>query len=302
MVGSLAAAPPHGGLALDGLLVKKDFSYTLMAASHLHDATSLAVTSLLQRPCFRSLAPLPPLLRALRGLFSLLDALPPPPAAGATLPPVTDTAGAAGGSDAAFSAAAAPQLKGGVGPSSIAASSSSAADAAATASVEVEAPAAAEYLQAWCIAHVLTMVHDPLLQLIHLEWAAGPVADMVADAVTATLLQLQATSAPSAAPPPAPSPALPPAPPPAPPPVLVGGGGGGGGEVKQAITVKLEDSAALFPSSTTDAPSSTTDATSPSEAASAAVAAAAAAGPTPGEPSEDDGSHAFFTSSKKART
>jgi len=46
VVGSLAKAQPVGGLPLDGLLIKKDFSYTLMAASHLHDATSLAVRTL----------------------------------------------------------------------------------------------------------------------------------------------------------------------------------------------------------------------------------------------------------------
>ena len=287
MVGSLAKAQPVGGLPLDGLLIKKDFSYTLMAASHLHDATSLAVTTVMQRPRFRYLAPLPPLLRALRGLFPL-DVLPSPPAADAALPPSEDAAasgaaasaasGAASGSTSGSTSAAAPPPEDGAGSSS--------AVAAAASSAEVQAPAAAgdRDLQAWRIAHVLTMSHDPSLQLIQLEWTAGPVADMVADAVTATLLSL------SAAPPPLP----------APPHALVEGGGAAVAE--DTAGVKLEDGTAAPPS-----------------VAGSAAAAAAAVGPTPCErtvdeaeaassaglaegdaaPPEDDSSHAFFASSKK---
>ena len=299
VVGSLAAAQPIGGLPLDGLLIKKDFSYTLMAASHLHDATSLAVTTVMQRPRFRYLAPLPPLLRALRGLFPL-DVLPSPPAADAALPPSDDAAasGAAAsappGAAPASTSAAAPPPEDGAGSSSAvaaaaaaaSAAASSAAASAASSSAEVQAPAAAgdRDVQAWRIAHVLTMSHDPRLQLIQLEWTADPVADMVADAVTATLLSL------SAAPPP-----LPP-----PPPALVEGGGGG--EAEGTLTVKLEDGPAAPPS-----------------VAESAAAALAAVGPTPGDqtieeaeaassaelaegdaaPPEDDSSHAFFASSKK---
>ena len=175
VVGKLAATPSQGGLHLGGLLLKKEFTYTLSAASGLHDVTALACTAVVQRPRFRYEQPLLLLLDALRSLFTLQP-----------LPPLS--------SEHSWSwSQQLPALprQGSGGGSAVGAESESVDPVAAAAKVmATEATMASE--QRWRVGEAITLSFVKAERYLTLEWVASPVADLLADAVTATLLQLQA--------------------------------------------------------------------------------------------------------------
>ena len=141
VVGALAQAAPADGASLGGLLLKKDFTYTLMAADDLKHSTNLACAALAQRPSFHFAGDLAPLLKALRRLFPLRPA---------------------GGGDGG--------IDGGGG-------SGDGGDGSGL---------------RWLVHDEVTLVHEPEREQVALEWAGGPLSDLIADAVVATLLQQQA--------------------------------------------------------------------------------------------------------------
>lgn len=162
VVGALAQRPLEQGAPVSGLLVKKDFKYTLLAASDLPDATQLRATTLIQRPAFSYTGSLASLLAAVGAVFELV--------------PLPDLGGSeATGSDGASMSAASG-------------STSSASVTAAAASTKTEA---APSSSRWRIHDELTLTHEPTEGLVKLAWVAGPLADMLADAVAGVLLQLQ---------------------------------------------------------------------------------------------------------------
>ena len=111
VVGSLAAAPPEHGQPLSGLLLKKDFKYSLVAAADLADATPLSSCSVIQQPTFRYTGGLPELLEAVGALFAIapLPAAPAPETEGATATLLKqEAAAAAGGTDGGDGAVATP--------------------------------------------------------------------------------------------------------------------------------------------------------------------------------------------------
>ena len=182
VVGPLAAEPPQGGLHLGGLLLKKDFTYTLSAASGLHDVTPLACTTVVQRPRFRYEQSLPLLLDALRSLFTLQ----PLPSLSSedswsrsqhlpALPWQASSGGSAAGAEAESVAAVA-------------------AAAQAVATERTEADEASK--QRWRVGEAITLSFVKAERCLTLDWEASPVADLLGDAVTATLLQLQAVPLP----------------------------------------------------------------------------------------------------------
>jgi len=128
VVGSLAVEAPADGAELRGLLLKRDFKYTLMAPQDLKDGTRLACSAITHRPSFVYTGPLAPLLRAISRLFTV-------------------------------STAAADASGGGAG--------------------------------VWRVHDEVVMSVEAELGSITLEWPAGPVNDMVADAVASNIMQLQ---------------------------------------------------------------------------------------------------------------
>lgn len=182
VVGPLAAEPPQGGLQLGGLLLKNEFTNTLSAASGLHDVTPLACTTVVQRPRFRYEQPLPLLLDALRSLFTLQ----PLPSLSSedswsrsqhlpALPWQASSGGSAAGAEAESVAAVA-----------------AAAQAVATETTEADEASK----QRWRVGEAITLSFVTAERCLTLEWEASPVADLLGDAVTATLLQSQAVPLP----------------------------------------------------------------------------------------------------------
>ena len=150
VVGSLASRPPTHGLPLDGLLIKKDFQYTLMAAEDLPSHTPLASITVVQKPSFRYDGPLDDLLRDISSLFQVAPMAPPEP-------PPTDVS-----------------------------------DAAAVSSSSAEPAKADARASMWRIHESLQLTHNAVEGKVVLSWPSGPLNDMIADAVAASLLQLQA--------------------------------------------------------------------------------------------------------------
>ena len=148
--GSLAQRPPEAGLPLSGLLLKKDFKYTLMDAADLPNSTPLASITLMQRPSFKFTGRLDELLRGIEALFALA------PHTSAEDEKSADGAAAAEGDAAAESSA------GGDGKTS------------------------------WKVHEEVILTHDPSAGSVEISWPSGPLNDMIADAVAACLLQLQA--------------------------------------------------------------------------------------------------------------
>ena len=138
VLGSLAQKPPDHGVPLSGLLLKKDFKYTLMDATDLPNSTPLASIAVMQRPTFKYTGSLPELLKGIASLFAV-----------APCEPTSATAG----------------------------ESSAASLSVAT--------------TCWRIHEDILLTHTPPSSIV-LEWPSGPLNDMIADAVAATLLQLQA--------------------------------------------------------------------------------------------------------------
>ena len=90
--------------------------------------------------------------------------------------------------EAACASAVAPAAS---AAASTAGAAASAADAAPTdGAAEASAPSEVA-LTRWRVQDEILLCHDPAAEQVELSWAAGPLADMVADAVAAVLLQLQ---------------------------------------------------------------------------------------------------------------
>ena len=160
VVGSLARDSSNGA-PLSGFLLKRDFKYTLMAPSDLKESTQLSSTSILHRAMFHYAAPLPHLLSSLRALFAL-EPLQVEPLARSVLPGI-DSANSMGSSSGSSQVTLA----------------AGASDATSTDG-------------AWRVHEAITLRYSAGSGKIALEWDAAPVNDMIADAVAATLLQLQA--------------------------------------------------------------------------------------------------------------
>lgn len=137
------------------------------------DATQLRATALMQRPSFCYTGSLPPLLAAVGAIFELT--------------PLT-----AGPLDAAAATAACAAAAGAADATAV--GSNPAASKAGEAAAASAASSAAPGLTRWRVHGDLTLSHDPDAGLVELAWAAGPLADMLADAVAAVLLQLQAST------------------------------------------------------------------------------------------------------------
>jgi len=163
VVGSLARDSSNGA-PLSGFLLKRDFKYTLMAPSDLKESTQLSSTSILHRAMFHYAAPLPHLLSSLRALFAL-EPLQVEPLARSVLPGI-DSANSMGSSSGSSQVTLA----------------AGASDATSTDG-------------AWRVHEAITLRYSAGSGKITLEWDAAPVNDMIADAVAATLLQLQARHA-----------------------------------------------------------------------------------------------------------
>ena len=180
VLGKLAEPGPSAGAPLSGLLLKRDFKYTLMAAGDLPDSTSLSACSVLQRPTFKYTGPLDALLEAIGTLFAVNPDAPPaeaPPAADAVI------AAEAGEGGAASSSSVAGEATG--------AAADAAADGAPGGAAGGAAGGPAEGVSYWRVHDELQLRHDTRAEHVVLSWPSGPLNDMLADAVAATILQLQ---------------------------------------------------------------------------------------------------------------
>lgn len=169
VLGSLAQSAPEPNAPLSGLLLKKDFKYTLMAASDLPDSTSLSACTVMQKPSFKYSGSLPDLLGAIGTLFAVEPA-PPEKEEDEGSPSASNPPALTKASDAASDAAAPADT-----------SDAAAADTLGSSAVST-----------WRVHEELKLVHNPIDETVVLCWPSGPLNDMLADAVAATILQLQA--------------------------------------------------------------------------------------------------------------
>jgi cleavage and polyadenylation specificity factor subunit 3 len=159
VVGALARRPPEGGEVVSGLLIRKDFGYTLLSIEDLSQHTPLSSSTITQRLTVPFRHSLQTLVHFLRLMFELrlVDALPadlsvtrkpppPPPQQQQQQQGVSAAAAAAPKSEAGESGEASASASASASSSSSSSSSSSApADPAAPAAPAAEAkPAAPE--------------------------------------------------------------------------------------------------------------------------------------------------------------
>jgi hypothetical protein len=213
VIGSLAEVAPADGTAVSAMLVLKENKYTLLSAADLHMATPLASTMVVQRPCFRFDRPIGELLAAVGRIFAF---------EGGDQSNVGGGGGKGDGEGGRREEGCRRQqgqeegrgARGGEGALLAAGDQVTAADATAaghqvTAADETAAggqvtaadvtaagdqvTAAADRVSVWRVHDLVTISHHPLSGMVTLEWEADPLSDTVADAISAILLQLQAS-------------------------------------------------------------------------------------------------------------
>ena len=183
VVGSLAEEEPSDGAPLEALLLLKENKYTLLAPADLHTATDLATTRLLQRPRFRFERPPAALLSAVGRIF---EVGPPQPAL-----LLAEEGGGGGGGGSGGGGGGGEGGGGGGG------GGGGAVETGGEQAGEEGGPSA--LARRWLVQGLVAVEVSPASSLAVLEWEADPIADTVADAVSALLLQLQAQQLPEVA-------------------------------------------------------------------------------------------------------
>jgi hypothetical protein len=201
VIGSLAEVAPADGATVSSMLVLKENKYTLLAAADLHTATPLASTTVVQRPRFRFERDIKELLAAVGRIFAV-------EAGGAG---ERGTAGDGGGAVAAGGEGVVVGSGRGEGQSEPQEEGEGGDEGRGTQQAEGQAelravpgsdasppptngqgpPAPVASL--WRVHQLVTIEHHASSGVVTLGWEADPLSDTVADAISAILLQLQAS-------------------------------------------------------------------------------------------------------------